>query len=818
MLFHIRTLAPALVFYLSFAPAARGDIKTVPITVDASAAPDLREWGDRARQLCEIWYPVIKDLLPNDPSALPASVKIVLDPVIDGGIPAYASGNELHVNGRYLREQLSRGNSDFGMIIHELTHTVQRYTSRAGWLVEGIADYIRYERFEPTGRRRDYDPEKERHDRGYWVTSGFLAWIEQSYDGGFVEKLHRALTTGSYREDQFFEKITGKNLAALWQQFVQIRKQQRAATPPLLAMPARKPATGVEARGPGFEATLVQARKEQKPVIVYFGAVWCGPCKNVEAYTTSAAGKAALAKVRLVHYDVDTPAGKLVETRYPGRGLPRFVAVDFSGRELARTEGWSGEGGHPEFFAVVSAGLEKSLAVDDLLALARKDPEDTPLQLAAGRRLLEARRLDEARPLLARASSASSEALAARAAWALAELELEAQHLAQARKQAELLVEKHPGAPDSLVAFRWLATLPEPPVAKLTAMVSTRLQSRSTEVEVLSDLLLYSLKAGALEAAGKLATRLEKEAASDPRRAWLLAEAAHARRNQKAALALGRKALVLADSRLAPRLGRDLERYRRRDPRPSGLMAALMAPSAADRWPPACQNAFARLPRSVSTRPDLKMGIIGQWRFDEAAGMAAADSSGKGNTGVLLGFGEGDRAAGRAGRALSFESARRTTVMVRNSEFLNPRQEITVAAWVKASDWSGNRRVVQKGVSDNQYRLTAEGGELKFEVATESGRYTAAGPLPAKDVWTHVAGTYDGKKVRLLINGVEVAAAPASGGPLAVTPNALAIGCKTTENDPEFNCFRGAIDDVVLYDRALNDQELTQLAGNSRRS
>ena len=819
MLSHLRNVVLAAI--LSLTSAARADVKPVPITIDTSATPDLAEWGERARQICEIWYPVIKDLLPGDPARLPTAVKIVVDAVIEGGIPAYASGNELHVNGRYVREQLGRGNSDFGMMIHELTHTVQRYASRAHWLVEGIADYVRYERYEPTARRRDFDPDKEKWDKGYWVTSGFLGWIEQTYEGGFVEKLHRALTTGSYREDQFFEQTTGKNLPALWQQFVQVRKQQRAATP-VLALPVRRRADArrADARGPSFEATLAQARKERKPLVLYLGAVWCAPCKQVEAYRSSAAGQAALAKIQLVPYDVDTPAGKLVEARYPGGGLPRFVAVDFSGRELARTEGWSSDGGHPELFAVMSAALEKSLSADDLLQLARKDEEDTPVQLAAGRRLLEANRLAEARPLLVRASAASGELLAARALWALAELELEAEDPLAARKQAELLVEKHPGAPESLTAFRWLATLPDPPLTRLAAMVSSQLQARAPDADLLADLLLYSLRAGAVRVSGQLAARLAQQGGSDARRTWLLAEAAHARRDSKAALAFGRRAQMLADSRLAPRLDRELERYRRQDRRRSGLLTALLAAPEGkpERWPPSSQIAFARLPRTRPGRPDLKTGIVGRWRFDEARGVATADSSGKGNTGVLLGFGEGDRAGGHAGRALSFESSRRTTVMVRNSEFLNPREAITVAAWVKASDWSGNRRVVQKGVSDNQYRLTAEGGLLKFEVATETGRFTAAGPLPAKDVWTHVAGTYDGKKVRLLVNGVQVASASASSGALAVTPNALAIGCKTTENDLEHNCFRGAIDEVVLYDRALSDEELSRLAGSAGRS
>jgi thiol-disulfide isomerase/thioredoxin len=815
-----RNVALGVLLGLGAAAPARAELKPVPILLDAAAAPDLKEWGDRARQICQAWYPVIKDLLPGDPSSFPAAVKIILDPVIEGGIPAYCSGAELHVNSRYVREQMGKGNSDFGMMVHELTHTVQRYGRAPSWLVEGIADYVRYERYEPTAHRRDFDPDKESYDKGYWVTSGFLAWIEQNHEGAFVEKLHRALTSGTY-DDGFFEKTTGKTLPVLWKQFAQLRKQLMAVRP-LLAAPLRRPAPASEAHGATLESTLAQARQERRPLILYFGAAWCGPCRQVEAYLNTAAGKAAVARIQLVHYDVDSSAGKLVEGRYPGSALPRFVAVDFSGRELGRTIGWSSDGGHPEFFGLMSLALEKNLGVDELVGQARRDAEDTALQLAAGCRLVEANRSAEARSFLGRASASSADSLAARALWTLSELDLDGDAAGadpkRARKQAELLLERYPSAPESLTAFRWLATASDPPRARINAFVTSRLQPRAAPApDLLSELLLYSLRAGATDAAGQVAARLESLPEGDARRMWLLAEAAHARRNQSRALQLGRKALVLADSRLGPRLDRELERYRKRDGRPSPLLAALI-PTGGPGAPPPWPLAFERLPRTLPARPDLKMGLLAQWRFDESKGMAAADSSGKGNTGVLLGFSDEDRASGHSGRALAFESSRRTTVMVRNSEFLNPREQITVAAWVKASDWTGNRRILQKGVSDNQYRLTAEGGELKFEVATQAGRFTAAGPLPAKDAWAHVAGTYDGKKVRLLVNGAEIASIAASGGPLAVTANPLAIGCKTADNDVEHNCFRGSIDDVSVYDRALTDRELSQLAGAVHRS
>ena len=40
---------------------------------------------------------------------------------------------------------------DLGAMIHETVHVIQRYRSRnnPGWLVEGVADYVRFFKFEP---------------------------------------------------------------------------------------------------------------------------------------------------------------------------------------------------------------------------------------------------------------------------------------------------------------------------------------------------------------------------------------------------------------------------------------------------------------------------------------------------------------------------------------------------------------------------------------------------------------------------------------------------------------------------------------------
>jgi hypothetical protein len=66
--------------------------------------------------------------------------------------------------------------------------------------------------------------------------------------------------------------------------------------------------------------------------------------------------------------------------------------------------------------------------------------------------------------------------------------------------------------------------------------------------------------------------------------------------------------------------------------------------------------------------------------------------------------------------------------MAANSSSLNnPVRAFTLAAWVNAADWGGNRRILQKGNTDNQYRLLAEAGVLKFHL---SGVDTLTASLP----------------------------------------------------------------------------------------
>ncbi len=204
--------------------------KCPPVEVDASDYPAGQAWGAAAQSLVRAWYPRICELLATDGrdpwtnakkgSAYRAPKVIRLVIKRDLNVPAYASDGTITINGKWITAHPD----DLGMMVHELTHVVQSYPDTdAGWLVEGIADYIRWWRYEPelhaTQGRTKIDPEKSKYTDAYRITAVWLAWCTQKYDRRLVPALDSALRN---HEDPMpvFQKVTGKDADALWREFV----------------------------------------------------------------------------------------------------------------------------------------------------------------------------------------------------------------------------------------------------------------------------------------------------------------------------------------------------------------------------------------------------------------------------------------------------------------------------------------------------------------------------------------------------------------------------------------------------------------------
>ena len=199
----------------------------------------------------------------------------------------------------------------------------------------------------------------------------------------------------------------------------------------------------------------------------------------------------------------------------------------------------------------------------------------------------------------------------------------------------------------------------------------------------------------------------------------------------------------------------------------------------------------------------VAQSLLGWWRLEDGSGLNAADSSGNGRSGTLSAPAPIWVTNGKFGGALEFTGVQNQGLVVPNTGF-NPTEAISVMAWVYPFDWNGNRRLVQKGNTDNQYRLLAENGSLVWHI---SGRGRIETELPPVNQWSHIAGTYDGTEMRVYVNG-EIVATLAASGAIPTTTNALNIGTKTT-TAPAGDHFNGYLDEIRVYGRALDPAELS---------
>lgn len=196
-------------------PLSPDTARGLVVTTDISDRPDAAAWAEKAKGIVSEWFPVVWQLMGTEGQTPPKELKIYFKQTLN--VPAYAQGGSLYINGEWIQKHPD----DFGMMIHELTHIIQNYHGqgeRPGWLVEGIADYIRWWRYEPGADPTKINPLKNSYHDSYRITGMFLNWISNHYNKGIVPRLDKALRDGSYT-DALFKDLTGKDLDTLWSEF-----------------------------------------------------------------------------------------------------------------------------------------------------------------------------------------------------------------------------------------------------------------------------------------------------------------------------------------------------------------------------------------------------------------------------------------------------------------------------------------------------------------------------------------------------------------------------------------------------------------------
>ena len=143
-----------------------------------------------------------------------------------------------------------------------------------------------------------------------------------------------------------------------------------------------------------------------------------------------------------------------------------------------------------------------------------------------------------------------------------------------------------------------------------------------------------------------------------------------------------------------------------------------------------------------------------------------------------------------------------------------PDKEITVSAWVRIDKplrWGGICGVVQdNGEYERGWLLGYENARFNFALNTVNNNrltYLSDKTDYKYKIWHHVAGVYDGKEMRLYVNGRMRVSSAAQKGDIRYPPQAFFEIGAYHDND-EFYRLAGGIHEVAVWSRALTADEI----------
>ena len=187
----------------------------------------------------------------------------------------------------------------------------------------------------------------------------------------------------------------------------------------------------------------------------------------------------------------------------------------------------------------------------------------------------------------------------------------------------------------------------------------------------------------------------------------------------------------------------------------------------------------------------------------------ALDSTG--NVGSATLQNGADYQVGKVGQSFKFDGIDDQITVPHNAN-QNGGTNLTIEAWVNAPGASQGSPILQKRSSANVggYTLEYFGNQsLQFCVQI-SGTYQCITGVNiiTNNVWTHVAGTYDGTAVRLIINGGQFNLSQPATGSIDAVSDPIVIGRNVVNNA----AFQGSIDEIGVYNRALSISEIQSIS------
>ncbi|MCH6201975.1 T9SS type A sorting domain-containing protein, partial [Aquiflexum sp. LQ15W] len=202
--------------------------------------------------------------------------------------------------------------------------------------------------------------------------------------------------------------------------------------------------------------------------------------------------------------------------------------------------------------------------------------------------------------------------------------------------------------------------------------------------------------------------------------------------------------------------------------------------------------------------------LVGFWKMDEGSGNILVDHSGNVNNAVIQNTSGVFWSEGIIGLAVNLSGNGGRFGLVPHSSSLEIEDALTISAWVKPNV-VGRNTIISKADGNGFELWLDNNGQIEFRLNRgNSGTLyrlkSSYNYIQDVGEWIHVAATFDGSNSKIFINGVEDISVSYAPFTIGTTSGNLVIGALGT-----IQRFNGAIDDLRLYGRALEETEIFDL-------